>query len=337
MSSNPRRLAQLFDKYLAGTCTPEELKQFWQLAGELDEQDTMSQQMRHWWTHYQANPSDHSYINEQQNLQRILQKDHAISMKPGRSAVLRPLFTKVAIAAALVSIAVMGWWLLENRPTHVPVIAARTTPQVQHPATVLPDGTKVFVNKNSKLDFPASFNGNTRDVYLSGEAYFEVAHNAAKPFRVHTGKYVTEVLGTKFNIKAYPGFNEIKVTVSQGKVRVSEGAHMLNVLLPNQQLVVNQQSSEPQLSPVDASRETKWKEEEFSFQDITLMEAAKVLAEKYGVEIRFKTDAVMQCRFSGHYFSSDGLDEIIDIICSVTGAQWRKEGDRIWLDGTGCR
>src|SRR5690606_2859673 len=91
----------------------------------------------------------------------------------------------------------------------------------EHRLLHLPDGSTVIVGVGSKLNYPSSFDSlRTREVYLEGQAYFDIRHNPQKPFIIHTGKVATTVLGTSFNIKAWPEDQDITVTVTRGKVRV---------------------------------------------------------------------------------------------------------------------
>src|SRR5690606_9907042 len=122
------------------------------------------------------------------------------------------------------------------------------TPRGGEYQLALPDGTKVWLNAMSSLRYPVHFSGDVREVELTGEAYFEVSRfqrdNVQLPFIVKTGDQTVEVLGTHFNVKAYPGEKITKTTLLEGKVRVSipektSGAALIsNVLVPNQQSAV---------------------------------------------------------------------------------------------------
>jgi transmembrane sensor len=102
----------------------------------------------------------------------------------------------------LVLLCIAGtWWFLQS-----PVNETKLRTKRHYLSkNTLPDGTTVVLNKKSKLSYPVEFTGSTREVFLTGEAFFDVAHNPSKPFKVHTGVFVTKVLGTAFSIKAYPG------------------------------------------------------------------------------------------------------------------------------------
>src|SRR5688572_8298430 len=102
----------------------------------------------------------------------------------------------------------------------------------------LPDGSTVLLNEGSKLEYPITFSGDTREVFLQGEGYFDIQHNPSKPFVVKTANVTTTVLGTAFNVKAFPSEKHITVTVTRGKVKVSKDEKVLGVITHDQQITI---------------------------------------------------------------------------------------------------
>src|SRR5882724_7966691 len=206
MSSNPLRLKHLFAKYINNDCTKQELKEFWQLFSELSENDLIIDDIQALWD-YKSQRSDPSQaVNWSRIRSRLKEKANEHDFDYTFKAVShRKRLQKIAVAAiALVCIALPALWLLPKNRTAQKAYAKTVAKPSGHQVIILPDGTTVTLNLGTKLGYPAAFSGSTRDVYLTGEAYFEVKNNTSQPFLVHTGNFVTRVLGTTFNIKAYP-------------------------------------------------------------------------------------------------------------------------------------
>lgn len=201
----------------------------------------------------------------------------------------------------------------------------------------LPDGSTVIMNADSKLDYPAVFAGKTREVYLSGEGFFEIVHLPGKPFLVHTGKVRTRVLGTAFDIKAYPADEAIEVTVTQGKVQVLKGNRELVLLLDNQQLRFTKKSEDIRLRQIaDIKSVIAWKPEEIRFDDISLLEAASRIGERFNMKVEFVNPAVKDCRITATFYGDDMLNEMMTVICGVSQSNFTIFDNKIIIDGKGC-
>lgn len=242
-----------------------------------------------------------------------------------------------AVAAVIVLAGATFWWMNKSTGSQQPQAELKTTQASHHKVMLLPDGTKVTVNLNSKLQYPTVFKTDIREVYLSGEAYFEVAHDAARPFIVHTGSYSTKVLGTVFNVNAYPGSEQVTVTVTSGKVQVYEADKSLGILTAQEQLVINKKTGTAEQAKANAAQVSEWKDEDLVFDNITFEEAAALISARYGVQLQFANDAIRLCRFTSTFFSSNGLEQVMDIITTITHCTWKKAGNNsIMIDGKGC-
>jgi transmembrane sensor len=184
----------------------------------------------------------------------------------------------------------------------------------------LPDGTKVWLNAASSLKFPSSFAKlKDREVQLSGEAYFEVAHNAKVPFIVKTNRQEVLVLGTHFNINSYADESTTKTTLLQGAVlarmanfKGNDGDHVL--LKPGQQAILGQNF---QVKPVDVEEVTAWKDGNFLFNDTDLRDIMKQLSRWYNVRVDY--DEIPQNRiFTGFISRSVNLSQVLQML-EVTG------------------
>lgn len=183
----------------------------------------------------------------------------------------------------------------------------------------LADGTKVWLNSESKLKFPVRFtDGKPREVELVyGEAYFDVSPSTAHKgshFNVLTQNQNVEVLGTEFNIKAYQGSPTIYTTLVEGKVNLS-GSFTTTVLKPGDQSVLSNHVI--RVGAVDVFNEVSWKEGIFSFQDMPLKDIMKVLERWYDIEIVFKNHAAENTTFNGILDKNQKIEEILNIISNT--------------------
>jgi ferric-dicitrate binding protein FerR (iron transport regulator) len=249
------------------------------------------------------------------------------------------LWRRIAAVAAVLAICFtlyLEWPGLQNR-LHPVRLTTLTVPLNQQKQITLPDGSKVWVNAGSQLKYPRQFNSKTREVYLSGEAYFDIQHDLSKPFIIHTGKVVTTVLGTAFNIKEDKISHTIKVTVTRGKVSVANGNKQLGIITPNQQISFNLLSGKSVQTEVDAKQVIAWQKTELHFEDITFGEAALQLQQRFNVKINFSNDKVKNCRFTGTALKGEKLDKILNVICAFNSATYQTKADgSIMIDGAGC-
>lgn len=182
----------------------------------------------------------------------------------------------------------------------------------------LSDGTKVWLNSESKLKFPVAFKeGSTRQVELIyGEAFFDVSpsseHNGAK-FKVLNKSQQVEVLGTEFNIKAYEDEDKIYTTLVEGKVAVSN-SNSKKQLIPNQQSVINLKGGDIVVNPIDAYNEVLWTKGIFSFKGKKLKEIMNVMARWYDFQVVFQNPELEKVKFNGVLSKNDNIKEILSII-----------------------
>jgi transmembrane sensor len=186
----------------------------------------------------------------------------------------------------------------------------------------LSDGTKIFLNSDSKLKYPVTFNeGETRKVELIyGEAYFEVSpsskHNGDS-FKVFTKNQEVHVLGTHFNVKAYKEDLLVSTTLIEGKVKVSSGLNTV-LLSPNQQSRVSKETKFIEVLSVDVSHEVAWVKGLFSFNEVPLEKIMKTLSRRYNVEVVFESEEIKKYKFTGILESKTALKEILKFFESIS-------------------
>jgi len=213
----------------------------------------------------------------------------------------------------------------------------------------LSDGSSVLLQPKSKLSYPKIFTGNERNVYLSGEAFFEISKNPKKPFFVHANEIVTKVVGTSFRIKAYNNQSDVEVLVRTGKVKVnSEKANAKSsqkeiVLLPNQALRFtrkNQTFDKITDITMDKSINSSVRSIEqlsFEFTDIPVAQIFKTIEQAYSVEIDFPKQELQKCHLTTS-LSDQPLPEKLKIICKSIGnnSSYTMNGNQITILSKGC-
>lgn len=180
---------------------------------------------------------------------------------------------------------------------------------------VLEDGSRVYLNSNTKLHFPLVFAGEKRVVHLEGEAYFEVAFDSLKPFIVMTGGMEVQVLGTKFNIKAYTDDQAIFTTLVSGSVQIKERESAHTALLrPDEQCIYTTHDGRMRIHTVDPQVSLGWIHGRFVFENETLEEILKQLGRWYDVKIFFRDPQVAGYRFTGNVGRFDQISTLLRMI-----------------------
>lgn len=196
----------------------------------------------------------------------------------------------------------------------------------------LADGTIVMINSASTLRFPVNINAaNSRDVYLeSGEAYFKVAKNPAKPFIVHANGMDVKVLGTTFNVNTYSRIT--RTTLVEGKVEAKSANNQTTVLGPNQQAVFNVQTNALSRADVDVLPYIAWANGKIVFEEATLGEVMEQLSLWYDYDVVFQSDKIKQIHFSGEIERYSDIKVILNIIEQTGGVKFSIKNRRIYVD-----
>lgn len=181
---------------------------------------------------------------------------------------------------------------------------------------VLEDGTKIWLNSATTLKYPSRFSGQKREVYLEGEAYFEVVSSPDYPFEVHTSKMTMHVVGTSFNVMAYKDEAIIQTTLVEGKVNLNSKLVDLEgfVLHPGQQSVMDVVAKQMEVKMVDPYVYTAWKDGLFMFYNEDLGSITRKLSRWYNIDIEFETSSTKNMRFYGKIKRYETIDKILEMI-----------------------
>ncbi|SDG27737.1 FecR family protein [Chitinophaga filiformis] len=204
-----------------------------------------------------------------------------------------------------------------------------STPRGGQYSLLLPDGTGVWLNAASSITYPTVFTGNNREVVISGEVYFEVAKESARPFRVKVNDMVVEVLGTHFNINSYTDESTIKTTLLEGIIKVVQrkmgGETLAVVLKPGQQALAAEQIKVVDHADVDQAM--AWKNGLFNFNKLTIQEVLRQLSRWYDVDVVYQ-GIVTPRKFGGEIGRDLNLSEVLDGL-EAAGVHFKVEGKKL--------
>lgn len=233
---------------------------------------------------------------------------------------------KVAVILLLPLLALSGFLLLQSKEeTPVVYLEARMTPGMIG-STVLPDGTKIWLNSSSYLKYPTHFPGPTREVTLDGEAYFEVAENAEKPFIVHTGNSSVKVLGTEFNVDAYSSNDFIATTLVNGSIEFSyQNEYDISrtiIVEPNEQAYYDKKTCQTQIGETYVPKDIAWKKGQIVLNDTPLSDILWILSKRFNVEFIIKNSAFYKYSFTG-VFTNQQIERVLEHFKRSSGIRYK--------------
>lgn len=327
------QLKEYADKWLKGTITPQEKELFEKWYNELPPGSV------YWPGDESEEQAREKIFNE---LDNVIKEDRQNTLPKNKKRIIWRIAAAVA-AFFLLGIAIVKWSdrnrekiVAEIKPAPGKSILDKTTDYTRH--LTLPDGSTVILRANSKLDYSGNFSGNSREVILVGEAYFDIVHDEKKPFIIHTGAVKTTVLGTAFNINAYPNSKKITVAVTRGKVKVEKNRQLLAVLVPDQQVTYNPSEPDATQQSVNAATiVTEWTKQEMAFEDISFEKVGQLLSRRYNVNINFKNPALQECTIKAFFNGTESLEKVLEVLCIISNASYTMtDNNNVLLDGQGC-
>ena len=196
----------------------------------------------------------------------------------------------------------------------------------------LADGTRVWLNSMTDIRYPVTFTGESREVYLKGEAYFEVSKDTSKPFIVRLNGSKVTVLGTSFNIKAYEDENNIYTSLVQGAVRFTNDGNREQVeLKPGMQCIWNSGSGKTEVYEVDMEQFVSWKDGRFVFELITLDAMMRQLKRWYDIDVVYQDEKVKTYEFWGTIDRNMDLNKVLSIVAKVSKVAFEVQGKTVFV------
>lgn len=239
---------------------------------------------------------------------------------------------KYAAAIAILLVAVSGtfWFTKLSFEGKSIAMIEKYIPDGKMEMVELPDGSRVHVNSGTLLLYPDAFKGDTRTVYLIGEANFKVKKDPEKPFIVRSANVSVTALGTEFNVNAYPEDNEIVATLIHGKVKVEcDQQKEPYILSPGQQIVYNRKTNRSEKAGAILEDVTAWQRGQVAFRGSTMQEILSTLERRYDISIQCSTTLFTSDRYNFSFRKDADIKEVMDVMKEVTGKFTYKIDEKI--------
>ncbi len=242
-----------------------------------------------------------------------------------RSLTSHKTLTWITRIAAMLTIPllVLNIWYFSNRSNEMQIAENNFTMQeISSPIgmkthIVLPDGSDIWLNAGSKINYKIPFIGKTRNITLAGEAFMKVTKNEKSPFVVSSGDTKVKVLGTQFNVKSYPEDNNVEVALKEGSVKFyfinSHGKKVSTQLKPNDYLVLNKSKKEVTVKKEQLDKYILWHKNILIFNDTPFMEVAKTLERWYGVKVIIADDEIKNYKFTT-VFENEPFSRVLELL-----------------------
>ncbi|WP_020528263.1 FecR family protein [Flexithrix dorotheae] len=315
-----KEISNLYEKYLRGDCTLKEEKLLEDFLESFQHQKIKFEE------------ENEEYKNNR-GLRILNNIKFEIQDREYKSVWKR----RVLKYAAMLTILLVSGWIIyqtnlpqpENKKAEIAYIT-KSTQKGQRLELVLGDGTSIKINSESELTFPEKFIGNKREVFLKGEAFFEVKRDEKRPFIIRTENVTTRVLGTSFNINSYPGENEIQVAVVSGKVQVvsDENRKTDAVILTAEEMATYHKGKKDITKSRHDSDLTAWRDGILLIKGENFTEIIAILERWYGVEFQLKKPVVLESEFYGRY-NNENLDNILKTLSYAGGFKYKLKNKRV--------
>jgi transmembrane sensor len=325
-------IKSITEKYIKGKCTPEELEEAIILFADPYHNPELRPTLFEYWIKDEKSGADEIPAED---LSNILDKvHHRINLKQDkkpRNRIKKLIFTVSKIAAILIIGLLLGLSVQYFKKTE-PVYFTSIAPKGSVSQMVLPDNSIVYLNAGSQLKYTVAGLKGKREVFLDGEAWFDVTKNEKKPFVVHTPFYDIKVLGTQFNVKAYKTDTEIVTTLEEGSVQIASSENFKMVenktLRPGEQLVYSSLKKAIEVKKVDTRMFTAWKDNKLIFINMNLKELFVVLERKYGVDIQVTNNLILDYHYDGT-IKDETIIEVLDLLKETLPIKYKIEGQTI--------
>jgi transmembrane sensor len=319
---------QLMTKFIQGTCSDSEKLIFLEWLHQSDENRKLFYQTKALWNHRNLKHFEteellsHAVFTLNQNIDAVERRRKKISYLH---------FAKyAAIVMLALSIPILFYTLQKHQNIDSNLITITVTQTDSSKAVTLSDGSRIWLNSNSTLIYPAKFNGGERNVTFSGEAYFEIKHDSLHPFKVQTKNLQVKVLGTSFNVRAYPSERKVETTLVKGSVSIqnNQGDH-LALLAPGQMAEFDKTSRYLSVKEVDTDLYTSWRYGLIVFTNVTLDEITSKIAELYHVHFVFKTAKDNHMAYNFNFRKSQSIHKVMEMLCFIAPINYQIQEEGI--------
>lgn len=276
---------------------------------------------------YADNSLQHSLDSFRQNRMNLASQNHHLM-------VIRYVMRYVAILFLPLAVGLVVWWISSDYYSKSNEIIECYVPNGNLKSIVLSDGTIVSVNSGTTLLYPKFFTGNVRQIYLSGEAHFEVAKDARHPFIVRVGQLNVQVLGTHFDVNAYSDDDDVTTTLEEGSVKLCDSGRdkVLCILKPNEQVVFNRRKKQYTKYIVDAMLYSSWINGGLNFDNQSLDKIISTLEHHFNIKMMIDPTLNMERKYTMNFKPYENIDNVLKVLSALSGnMSYEKESRTIKL------
>lgn len=266
---------------------------------------------------------------KEQAIRQIMAKIGAINKKPAQKAAYTKWLKYAAILVFSIGLGSLGYFISARKYTNIGYTEI-IVPKGERSKVVLPDGSTVQLNSGSQLKFKSSFQTKKREVFLEGEAFFDVTHDKSRPFMVEAGALQVEVLGTSFNVSSYPDDRSATTYLESGKVKVRINGKKDILLAPSESIEFEKTSGKITKQAVNDHRFSDWTKGILNIKGETIEELAKKLERRFNVEIRFGDSEIRNRTYSGSINDED-LNTVLEALAFASSLRYKKEEKAVIL------
>lgn len=281
--------------------------------------------------------AEHEQKIRQRLLDRIMMAEDFVEIpEKSRFRRLRPWLSAAAAIILIAGCALLWQHSLQHTPPETLLTVQTGNGMLKE--IKLADGSEIWLNAGSSLRYPEHFSDKHREVYLDGEAYFDIVHNPDKSFVVHTAHLTTNVLGTAFSVTAYKGDRVEAVTVVRGKVAVAEGKNQLGPLTPDKRVEYNVASGKSTIMTINAAALMSWKEGKLQFENQNMKDIAGRLGRWYGYKFSFEHANLENCQYTASFNNTIPLENLLKVMKAISLLSYRidEKNKTVTFLGTGC-
>ena len=330
-------LNDIMQRYFAGEATPDEIAI---LEGWVKQNDANRNEFREaskvWNEIYRAQVNRN--VDTEKELETVFQKMNdetpVVQLKRPETKKQSFAFSMLRIAAVLVILLGIGsvLYIRMSKPSMEHAVAENSGTLV-----ILPDGSRVTLAQGTSIDYPETFSKKSREVTLSGKAYFEVAHNKEVPFRVNTSGAVVEVLGTEFNVVSANASGKMEVDLTKGKVAVylKDNKQQSVELAPGERALLDPKDKSISRSQVSNENYMAWKTGNLRFENEPLSQVVAELSEAFNTPIQISSAGTGNCRLTAS-FSNQPLAGILNVISKTLNVNVSRSGSGFVVNGPTC-
>jgi transmembrane sensor len=321
------RIQELFKRYQLGTATKAERKL-----------------VEDWFANFNQQPQHR--LSPQQEAELFGPVDGNIEFLLATQNRKRLIDNRWLQAAAILLVSLTAglvFFLLPKRNNHEAVTYSYyKTPNGTRKSFVLLDGSTIVLNSGSAISVPSNFGHQSREIALTGEAFFEIKHNAEKPFTIHSGKLLITDLGTAFNVKAYPEDGKVQVAVESGEVKVEKnnpnGKPVLfaGSVTGSHQFTYDKLSDQYSVNDIQPGDMLGWRQNKLRFDNASFNEIARTLERWYNVKINLKGIST-HCRLYTVGFDNEPIDKVLNVLGNLSGANYQIHNKVVTLNLPKCK